>query len=270
MRLTQYGVSHSELRVRVGYKKERSYISKQRFQVPLSIGSPFKMKNGGLKLYVLSSSPGLFDDDDNRYCYSLDSHSRLMVTDPGYTEAFRMPKAPAYQSTFAHIGSHAYFKYIPNPVIPYRESKTNVSIEVDLEDETSKFSLIDVLTSGRQGMGEAFDYTFYKYKVNIRRAGEEIYRENLQFIPEKFDLESFGLMEGYPHFCTIIMAGLAINDEKIEATRKYFSKEELKAGITQSGEDLVVAKIFGKESPALYAHAKEVIQLVEDEEDRFE
>lgn len=267
---TQYGRSYSELSLQTKLNGTQTEIARQRFEIPLSISRPFEMKNGGLKVLNLSSSPGLFEADDNRYRYELAPGTRLEITDPAYTSAFKMAEKGAYQHTSISVGEAAYCKYRPQPIIPYQHSKTAIELEITLANASAKVSVIEIITGGREGMGERFLYQSYQALTTIWQEEKLLYRENLQLYPQQFDITGWGFLESSPHMASIVLVNFKNEPKNLSKARQYIAHHKLRAGISQPQDNLIVAKIFGNQTSKLEFHTQALVRLFETPEDRFD
>ncbi len=78
-------------------------------------------------------------------------------------------------------------------------------MKIHLEDESSRFFLMEIISCGRKASGERFRYRKYASKVSVWRSGSLIYRDNTRYEPEKMDMEGIGMYEGYTHMANIFL-----------------------------------------------------------------
>lgn len=107
----------------------------------------------------------------------------------------------------AKVEKNAVFYYYPQPVIPYAQSAFDSTMEFDLADESSGLFLLEIISCGRKASAERFLYRKFASRVNIRRAGRLIYRDNTRYEPDKMDMEGLGMYEGYTHMANIFLSG---------------------------------------------------------------
>lgn len=92
-------------------------------------------------------------------------------------------------------------------MIPYAQSAFESTMEFDLADKSSGLFLLEIISCGRKASDERFQYRKFASRVNIRRGGQLIYRDNTRYEPDKMDMEGIGMYEGYTHMANIFLSG---------------------------------------------------------------
>ncbi|KAA8648236.1 hypothetical protein EYZ11_012178 [Aspergillus tanneri] len=137
-------------------------------------------------LYLLTYGGGLLPGDHIDVSIKLDPQTRLVVTTPqGSTKIFKTePNAsikgqrgtPAHQlsdksrqSINVQIGREAALCYLPDPAVPYRDSRYEQvqTFSVDstaTESKRSSLCVLDWVTQGRRSRGENWDFHLWRGK----------------------------------------------------------------------------------------------------------
>ena len=93
---------------------------------------------------------------------------------------------------------NAVFYYYPQPVIPYAQSAFESTMEFDLADKSSGLFLLEIISCGRKASDERFQYRKFASRVNIRRGGQLIYRDNTRYEPDKWTWKGLECMKDIP------------------------------------------------------------------------
>ena len=144
------------------------------------------------------------------------------------------------------VEQNSFFYFHPKPIIPFKDSAVQNDINITLEDDTAKFIYEEILCCGRVAFGESFDYRFFNNSVNVRKAGKLIFRDNVQFRPDEFDMAGLGMYEGYTHLANQIFFNVKKSDEWVAEVIKILKNEpEMDGGVTRLGTGDVVVRFFG-------------------------
>src|ERR671926_916071 len=74
-------------------------------------------------IYVISPSGGILQGDRYRMDITLKNKAHAHLTTQGATRIYRMERNYATQVVNIDVGEDCYFEYIPDQVIPYRDSR---------------------------------------------------------------------------------------------------------------------------------------------------
>ena len=108
-------------------------------------------------LYVMSSSGGILQGDRHRIEVSLNDNSLTHLTTQGATRVYGMNSDYASQMVNITLGKNSYLEYIPDQIIPYKNSRFYQKVNLKIHDN-SNLVYSEILTPGRVAMGESFDY----------------------------------------------------------------------------------------------------------------
>ena len=106
-------------------------------------------------------------------------------------------------------------------------------------------------------------YRKFASRVNIRRAGRLIYRDNTRYEPDKMDMEGLGMYEGYTHMANIFLSGPACNmQEKIWEVLE--NEKECAGCVTQLVHGDLAVRILGRRAQKLQEIAVDIKAIFEE------
>ena len=108
-------------------------------------------------VYIVSPSGGILQGDRYRIDITLDNNTFAHVTTQGATRIYKMEKNYASQIVNIKVGEGSYFEYIPDQIIPFRNSRFYQEVELNVHDNATMI-YSEVIVPGRVASGEAFEY----------------------------------------------------------------------------------------------------------------
>ncbi|PYI06785.1 urease accessory protein UreD [Aspergillus sclerotiicarbonarius CBS 121057] len=136
-------------------------------------------------LYLLTYGGGLLPGDNISVSITLEPRTRMVVTTPqGSTKIFKTePNASvkghrgtpknilsdkSRQTLDVHVGEDAALCYLPDPAVPYKDSRYE-QIQTFTVDGLNKSSLciLDWVTEGRASRGESWDFHLWRGKNEV-------------------------------------------------------------------------------------------------------
>jgi urease accessory protein len=108
-------------------------------------------------LYIISPSGGVLQGDRYRIDIKLAQNAIAHITTQGATRLYRMEKNFATQILNISLESKCYLEYIPDQIIPYRDSRFYQSVNLHIPDDATLI-YSETIVPGRMAMGEYFDY----------------------------------------------------------------------------------------------------------------
>jgi urease accessory protein len=156
-------------------------------------------------LYIISPSGGILQGDRYRMDITLAKNALLHLTTQGATRIYRMDKNYATQLVHINVGEGCYFEFIPDQIIPYRNSRFYQNVSLNVHDNSTMI-YSEIVVPGRVGSGESFDYDICYMKTKAKNQ-----KGNLRFIdtailePKKRNLRNFGVLEGFDVFGTVYL-----------------------------------------------------------------
>jgi urease accessory protein len=148
-------------------------------------------------IYIISPSGGVLQGDRYRIDINLRKNAVAHITTQGATRLYRMNKNFATQILNITLDSNCYFEYIPDQIIPYRDSRFYQSVNINLHD-TATMIYSETIVPGRMAMGEYFDYDVcYLKTIAKNHIGTLKFVDTALLEPKRNKLKRFGILEGF-------------------------------------------------------------------------
>ena len=178
----------------------KTSVKNQFYKVPLCIKRALYLEETCPEMayiYVISPSGGILQGDRYRTDITLKNYAKSHVTTQSATRVYKMNKNFGTQIINLDVGENCYLEYIPDQIIPFKNSKYYQVSNVKVHDSaTCVYS--EILTPGRVASNESFEYDVCYMKVK----GEN-HLNRLRFIdiaklePKKENIKSFGIMNDF-------------------------------------------------------------------------
>lgn len=148
-------------------------------------------------MYIISPSGGILQGDRYRMDITLRNHAFAHITTQGATRIYRMEKNYATQIVNIDVGEDCYFEYIPDQVIPYRDSRFYQEANLCVHDNATLL-YSEIITPGRVASGEHFDYDICYMKAIARdHSGGLKFTDVAMLEPKKRDMKVFGVLSNH-------------------------------------------------------------------------
>ena len=170
------------------------------------------------------------------------------LTTQGATRIYGMNVSNAIQVVNVSLDDGAYLEFIPDQIIPYKNSRFYQEINFKVHDNATMI-YSEILSPGRIGMGELFDYDM----CSLRSTGKN-HKDELRFMdftkiePKKMNLQDFALLEQKQIIGTMYILAKTKDVEKIIQTLENEIKNsaELESGwSTMTKENGILLRILG-------------------------
>lgn len=123
--------------------------------------------------FLMSTGGGVVQADRLRTDLSFGPGTSGHVTTQAATKVYRMEHDYAAVQTFLAVGPDAYVEYLPDPVIPYVDSRFYQRTVVTA-DPTATVLASETVLSGRLAHGERNAYQVFASDFELRRPGGEL------------------------------------------------------------------------------------------------
>src|ERR671925_2084401 len=148
-------------------------------------------------IYIISPSGGILQGDRYRIDIKLKNRAYAHITTQGATRIYRMEKNYATQIVNIDVGEGCYFEYIPDQVIPYRDSRFYQEANLRVHDNATLL-YSEMITPGRVASGEHFDYDICYMKAVTKNQKDDLRLIDVAMLePKKRNMKLFGVLEGY-------------------------------------------------------------------------
>lgn len=190
----------------VGGDEGKTILRDLSFTAPYKIMHPFYKDDGLTQVMLLAASAGIMDGDRQHFAFDVTDGAKLEFTSQAYEKIHQMVHGCAKRHADIHVGKGAFFRYNPQPTIPFADSAFENSMTIHLDDETAAFQMSEIFTCGRYIRGEKFAYKRYFNLVTMYRGDKLIYRDNTRYDPAVFQMDGMGMFENYTHLANIFVS----------------------------------------------------------------
>ena len=204
--LSQLGVGSAgklgaiTLRLELDPQRQKTVLKEQYSKVPLYTQRVLYLEESlpsMAYLFIISPSGGILQGDRYRMDITLSKDALFHLTTQGATRIYRMDKNFATQVVNITVGEGCYFEFIPDQIIPYRDSRFYQKVLLNVHDNaTMVYS--ELLVPGRVASGESFDYDICYLKTNARNQDGELRFIDIAILePKKRILKNSGVLENF-------------------------------------------------------------------------
>lgn len=258
----------SQLRLTTGVKHGKTVLRDLFFTAPYKVMTPFQKRNGGIQVMPLCASAGIMEGDTQKFSFFVREGSNLEYLSQSFEKIHKMKEGYAKREAKITQEKNTIFFYHPQPVIPFRDSDFENHMEVHLEDETSRFAMVEILSGGRKAHDEMFAYRRYLSKIQIYRAGQLIYRDYTRYQPDKMDMTELGMYEGYTHMASMFLSVGPNQSWQEEIVHLLEETKECEGGITRLAQGDFAVRILGTRAQVLEETAAQILKLYEKWEEK--
>ena len=226
-------------------------------------------RTGAKKSYTVGAakiSPAIYLDDDTIPCYyliqlgggyiegeyyenrlKLEEGSQAILTTQASSKIYKSENGiPSKQYTNLQLEKNSKLEFINDSVILYKDAVYEQSTDIYLEEGVTLI-YSDGITAGWSPDGKLFQYTSARIKTNLYLNGELIYLDNLKITPKDYEVQSFGILEGYKNFGTMVVIDERVDKELIKRLREETKNLNLdvKFGISLLEKNGFIVRVLG-------------------------
>lgn len=140
-------------------------------------------------VYIVSPSGGILQGDRYRIDITLDNNTYAHVTTQGATRIYKMEKNYASQIVNITVGEGSFFEYIPDQIIPFRNSRFYQEVELNVHDNATMI-YSEVIVPGRVASGEEFQYDIcYIRTVGKNHLGSPRFTDTVKLEPKNENIK---------------------------------------------------------------------------------
>jgi urease accessory protein len=188
------------LRLEQDKSNDKTSVKEQYSRVPLYTQRALYLEealSNMAYMYIISPSGGILQGDRYRMDITLRKHAFAHITTQGATRIYRMEGNYATQVINIDVGEDCYFEYIPDQVIPYRDSRFYQEANLRVHDNATLL-YSEMITPGRVASGEHFDYDICYMKVIAKdHNGGLKFTDVAMLEPKKRDMKMFGVLSNH-------------------------------------------------------------------------
>jgi urease accessory protein len=216
-------------------------------------------------VYIISPSGGILQGDRYRIDIVLSNNSFAHVTTQSATRIYKMEKNFGTQMVNVELKEGSYFEYIPDQIIPFRNSRFYQAVELNVHDNATMI-YSEMLVPGRVARGESFEYDICYIRTRARnQLGKPRFVDMIKLEPKKEDLRLEGIMGTFDVVGTmyIITRPLYIKDLQQEINLKINELQETIAGGASAfpNKQGIIVRMLGKTAGEVRNMIFEVIRI---------
>ncbi|MBI2006895.1 MAG: urease accessory protein UreD [Nitrosopumilales archaeon] len=144
-------------------------------------------------LQIVSPSGGILQGDRYRMDISLKDNAVAHLTTQGATRLYKMDSNFATQLVNVTVGENCYLEFIPDQIIPYRNSRFYQKVSLDVHDNASMI-YSEIIVPGRTAMNESFEYDICYLKTIAKNQDKIRFVDIAMLEPKKQNLNTFGIL----------------------------------------------------------------------------
>ena len=230
---------------------------------------PFKVMNitedkkaTQLHLMLMSSSPGILDEDEFEISIEVAENGALQLHTQSYQRLFTMTKG-AQQIMQVTVNDNASFTYLPHPSVPHKESIFKSKNKIYLGNYC-QLLWGEIITCGRTLKDEVFTFSKYHNCTEIFLKNKLIIKENIVMQPSLCDPTQMGQLEGFTHQASFLIINEALDiDVFTTAVNNYLQqKTEIDFGISTIATHGIIVRILGFKAEQLFNDLKHIAAFV--------
>jgi urease accessory protein len=184
----------------------KTVIREQYCRVPLFIQRAIYLEEtlpAMAYVYIISPSGGVLEGDRYRIDIRLSTNAVAHVTTQGATRIYKMEKNYGTQKVTIKVGKGSYLEYIPDQIIPFRNSRFYQEVELSVHDNATMI-YSETVVPGRVASGEKFEYDICYIKTIARnQLGKPRFIDIIKLDPKKEDLTVDGILGNFEVVGTI-------------------------------------------------------------------
>jgi len=245
----------------------KTIITKQFSQVPLQIQRALYLENTLPEmayLYVISPSGGILQGDRYRTDIRLKNNAISHITTQGATRIYSMNSNFASQIVNITVDENCYLEYIPDQIIPYKNSRYYQKVNLDIH-ENSTLIYSEILTPGRVAMGESFDYDICYIRTHCKNQNGVIrILENAKIEPRKQKLKDLGILGEFNIVGTVYILTRKKDVMNIEnCINEYIRDKNLRSVGTSilSDESGIIIRILETKTDAVFDIIYKILEI---------
>jgi len=216
---------------------DKTLIKEQISEAPLHLQKALHYEEGFPEiayLYIASSSGGILQGDRHRIDITMKENSTAHITTQGATRIYSMNSNSATQIVNLTVEKGAYLEFIPDQIIPYKNSRFYQKMNLNLHDDAT-LVYSEVITPGRVAMDESFEYDVCYLKTSAKNQNDRLlFSDVAKLEPKKQKATMFGVLGNHSVVGTVYILtkkSLVLKlEEKINM--KLNSHKEISFGTT--------------------------------------
>lgn len=240
------------LKLSVDFKEARSCLKDMYFSAPFKVMNISARKAVKLDLMIMSSSPGMLDQDDYQVEISLAPNSWLNLLNQAYQRIYPSVAGTRQNQVF-HLSKKSTLIYLATPLVPHRSAHFTGKTSVYLEDEATLI-MGEIITCGRKNQEDPFAFDLLKLDLEVMFEGDGlIFKEKQYLAPNEVSLSQMGLYSAFTHQASLYVFNNQLDHTILTAELLALLNDypHLSAGVTPSWKYGTIVKVLGTKAEEL-------------------
>jgi urease accessory protein len=215
-------------------------------------------------MFIISPSGGILQGDRYRMDISLSKGAFAHITTQGATRVYKMERNYATQIINIDVGDGCYFEFVPDQIIPYKNSRFYQTLKLRVHDNATMI-YSEMVVPGRVASGESFEYDIcYMKAVGVNQDNNLKFTDIAILEPRKRNLGQLGVLNSHSVFGTVyvVCPSTFTKPIKDEVNSSLQNTAELTAGASMlpynSG---MIVRMLGNGASGLRAAIFEVVRI---------
>lgn len=239
----------SSLRAVCRLVERKTVLAERYHESPIKITKTFREPvTDGLMLYMMDVSPGLMEGDHYEVDVRLEAVTHLTMTNQSFTKVHPATSVGAMSHYQFHIGPQAILEYMPEPTIPYKDSRLQAR-NVFYMDEDASLLYAEITTPGRTHRDERFEYEQLSMTTEVFRNNKRVAFDHFLLNPQLHRHTAVGALEQYTHQGTFWIFSTNAGDTLLQSIREListFDSSVLLAGASLAPSQGISVRMLGR------------------------
>jgi urease accessory protein len=241
---------------------EKTIIREQYSRVPLFAQRAMYLEESlptMAYIFIMSASGGILQGDRYRIDITLSNNAFAHVTTQGATRIYKMQKNCGTQIVNIKVEEGSYFEYIPDQIIPFRNSRFYQEVELKVHNNATMI-YSELIVPGRVASGEKFEYDVcYTKTIARNHLGKIRFIDTVKLEPMKQNLTVDGILGNYEVIGTIY---IVTKEQYVKTLQDEINKKIKKFEDKVSGGTSVLSDRQGVITRILGTTAEDVKNLI--------
>jgi urease accessory protein len=250
-----------QLRLRFARRGEKTVLADLYRQAPLLVQRALYWDEAMPEMacvFVLTTSGGVLQGDRLHLDLALDAGAQAHVTTQSAMKIQEMDANYAAQTQDIVLGEDAYLEYLPEPIIPYRNSRFITRTRITLpESATVVYAEIHLPGRKYHRDGEIFQYSLFSSTVlGARPAGPDLFLDKFIIEPSRFPVDRAAVMNRFHVFANVLLLTAPDKAERVfqRTPPTWDQRTPLAAGVNRLPNQAgLIYRVLGQETEPVRA-----------------
>ncbi len=218
-------------------------------------------------VYIITNSGGILQGDRYTQDFSVGPNACGHLTTQSATKIHEMDANHAALDQAIHLEDGAYLEYLPDPIIPFRNSRFRTCTRIRIAP-TATLLYSEILMAGRLHYrgGESFAFELFSSTVSAERdSGAELFVEKFVIEPRRSPPSALGVMGDYQVFGNVLLLTPREHADVLyqQVIPEWSREAGFAAGASRLPNDAgLVYKVVGRDSSIVRRKVREFWSLV--------